>query len=309
MSDYTDTLTSEQKENLNIIIERLSKKGITNQYMIAGILAVTSKESKFIPQSERGYGNTSNGRIRSIFGSRVSDLTDTQLTELKKNDKAFFDKIYGGRYGNASDEGYKYRGRGLNQLTFKGNYERDNANTDADIVSNPESVNNIEVAADALYSYFERNFSSSSARLGMYNMTNINDAKNTDDAVRAAFHANAGWGKSKAQIERDATGGLSKVISRVDDLHAWVVNNLAHRNETTVHVDDHVDEEQVDGDVYTVNVRSTLNLRKGPGTDYPIIGSLKKGQQVVADEDWVYVEVVGDSSKSGFVSRKYLDKT
>lgn len=54
MSNYIDTLTSEQKENLNIIIERLRVKGITNQYMQAGILAVTSKESKFIPQSERG---------------------------------------------------------------------------------------------------------------------------------------------------------------------------------------------------------------------------------------------------------------
>ena len=301
MSNYIDTLTTAQKENINVIIDRLTKKGITNQYMIAGILAVTSKESKFTPQSERGYGSTSNSRIRSIFGSRVSDLTDTELTELKENDKAFFDKIYGGRYGNAAYEGYKYRGRGLNQLTFKGNYERDNANTDVDIVNNPDLVNNIDVAADVLYSYFERNFSSSSAKLSMYGMTNINDAKNTDDAVRAAYHANAGWGKSKAQIQRDTTGGLRKALSRVDDLYEWVVNNSEPQNEveTPVHVD---------GDVYSVNVRTTLNLRKGPGTDHPVIGSLKKGQQVVADEDWVYVEVVGDSSKSGFVSRKYLDK-
>lgn len=303
MAHYIDTLTDKQKENLNVIIKRLNLKGITNQYMQAGILAVTSKESKFIPQSERGYSGTSNSRIRSIFGSRLYGVSDDQLTELKKSDKAFFDKVYGGRYGNAPDEGYKYRGRGLNQLTFKGNYQQDNANTDVDIVSNPDLVNNIDIAADVLYSYFSRNFSSRSAKLSLYNMSNINDAKTTKDAVGAAYHANAGWRKSKAQIERDPTGGLKKAQARVDELYEWVVSQSDQTEQPDPPSPIHTNEEGV----YTVNVRTSLNLRKGPGTDYPIVGSLRNGQKVVADEEWVYVEVVGDSDKSGFVSRKYLE--
>ena len=39
----------------------------------------------FIPKSERGYSGTSNSRIRQIFGSRVSGLTDEQITALKNN--------------------------------------------------------------------------------------------------------------------------------------------------------------------------------------------------------------------------------
>lgn len=85
------------------------------------IVSVTAKESEGdFSRVERSYANTSNERIRDIF-SAVSDLSDADLTKLKKDDEAFFDKVYGQRMGNEG-EGYKYRGRGLIQLTGKDNY-------------------------------------------------------------------------------------------------------------------------------------------------------------------------------------------
>ena len=36
----------------------------------------------------------------------------------------FANFIYGGRYGNGANEGYKYRGSGLTQITFKSNYKK-----------------------------------------------------------------------------------------------------------------------------------------------------------------------------------------
>ena len=51
-------------------------------------------------------------------------MSDAQVDSLKANDESFYNTIYGGKYGNAPDEGYKYRGRGFNGITFKGIYQK-----------------------------------------------------------------------------------------------------------------------------------------------------------------------------------------
>jgi putative chitinase len=52
-------------------------------------------------------------------------------------------KVYGNRYGNgteASGDGWKYRGRGCLQLTFKGNYSLLSKDFGVDFVKSPELV-------------------------------------------------------------------------------------------------------------------------------------------------------------------------
>lgn len=220
MAGYIDTLTSEQKKNVIYMIKRMKESGITNPMMQAGILSVVSKESSFIPKSERDYSNTANDRIRSIFGTRVSHLSESQLSTLKANPKAFFDLIYGGRYGNSQDEGYKYRGRGFNQLTFKSGYEKVAKEIGVDIVKYPDQMNTVPVATDALIAFFKRRFNEApKEKLKLYNMTDINSAKTTSDAVGAAYHANTGWGKSLDQIKSEKTGGYKKAIDRVTEFY------------------------------------------------------------------------------------------
>jgi predicted chitinase len=220
MSGYIDTLSPDQKNNVVYMIQRMHASGITNPMTQAGILAVASKESSFIPKWERDYSSTDNSRIRKIFGSRVENLTEDQLTKLKKDPKAFFDKIYGGRYGNAYNEGYKYRGGGLNQLTFKANYEKVGKEIGVDLVGKPELINTMPVATDALIGFFKRKFREApKEKLQLYNMTDINSAKTIMDAVGAAYHANTGWGKSKSDIEKESTGGYKKAIDRVNEFY------------------------------------------------------------------------------------------
>ncbi len=138
---------STQKENIKLLIDAMEEEGIKDPITQIGILSVISKESNFKPKGEVSYAGTSNSRIRSIFGKRVSKFSDSELDSIKRDPKKFFDLVYGGRFGNGPDEGYKYRGRGFNQLTFKGNYKKYGNLIGVDLVGNPDLANDPKVAA------------------------------------------------------------------------------------------------------------------------------------------------------------------
>ncbi len=199
------------------------KSGITNPYTKAGILAVTSKESSFIPKSEVSYRNTSNDRIRSIF-TKFKGMSDAELNALKADDEKFFNAVYGGKYGNGPAEGYKYRGRGFNQITFKDNYKAIGNKIGVDLVSNPDKLNDPSVAADALIQFFRDGFDSlqKQQKLMAYNTADMNGFTTAQDSVAAAYHVNTGTGKSVAQAAQDSTGGRAKALSRVGDFVGFI---------------------------------------------------------------------------------------
>jgi predicted chitinase len=225
---YLDTLTPKQKANAEILVKRLNANGITNPLSQAGILAVVSKESEFIPKNEISWRNTSNSRIRQVFGSRVSGYTDAQLNTLKANDEAFFDAVYGasqpqlGLGNTQKGDGYKYRGRGFNQITGRALYKQYGNDIGVNLIDNPDKLNDPIVAADALIAYFKRLFKSSNARLSEYNTTGINDFKTVIDSVGGFYHANAGWGNSMAKIKADSTGGRATAMKRASELGDYV---------------------------------------------------------------------------------------
>lgn len=190
-------------ENVNTMIRYLNEYGITNPYAQIGILATCGKESGFEPQDEIGYGNTSNSRIREIFGNRVPD-DDAELNELKSDDEAFFNQVYGGMFGNGPDEGYLYRGRGFNGLTFKGNYQTYGAMVGENLVGNPERVNDIDVAAKVAIKFFTKGKSAQQ----MPNFNSVDTAVsyfvnlNAGGSGRAADHSRAREWASKFVIEQ-----------------------------------------------------------------------------------------------------------
>jgi hypothetical protein len=163
----------------------------------AAILATIGKESGFIPQSEIGYGSTPNNSIRNTFSS-TKRLSDNELNKLKSNDEAFFNYVYGSKgagpgLGNTDPgDGYKYRGRGFNQITGRGNYKK------YGYESNPDELNNPDGAADAMINFLAREGSSLNDRFN-----------NQDDALEFFVTRNAG-GRKTSKGESKAREVLSK---------------------------------------------------------------------------------------------------
>jgi predicted chitinase len=163
----------------------------------AAILGTVGKESGFIPQNEIGYGGTDNSDIRRIFSS-TKRLSDVKLNRLKSNDEEFFNYVYGPKgagpgLGNTQPgDGYKFRGRGFNQITGRSNYRK------YGFESNPESLNDVDGAADAMINFLAKEGSSLNDRFD-----------NVDEAIEFFVTRNAG-GRRKPGEESKAR----EVISR-----------------------------------------------------------------------------------------------
>lgn len=131
------------------LLAAFDRLGVTDRSLRAGIAAICFGESGFQPRTEASYAHTSNRRIRTVvFPSRCGNMTDAELDRLKADDRAFFDCVYGDRLGNTHQgDGYRYRGRGGNQLTGRRNYAETGKRIGVDLVGNPDLANDPATAA------------------------------------------------------------------------------------------------------------------------------------------------------------------
>jgi predicted chitinase len=205
------TSSGDKGKNIQLLIDTMKKHGITNPYTQIAILGVIGKESGYVPKNEYSYSNTDNSRLRNLFGRRLKRFSDDELNKLKKDDVEFYDVIYGNKqdpkpnWNTGNDQpgdGFKYRGRGFNQITFKSLYEKyqklfdkyGKLSKNVNIVSNPDQLNDPEVAAEAAVLYF-LDAASNKAMGQKYGVSDINGFKDQRTAIKAMTNANAGWGK------------------------------------------------------------------------------------------------------------------
>ena len=135
--------------NIILIREALRKKGIVNETLINGILAVIGKESLFKPQSENL--KYSAARIMQVWPY----IKPAEAAKLANNPQALAERVYGGKYGNTlPGDGFKYRGRGFNQITFKNLYFSLSNKLGLDLVKNPDLLNKPEIAAAAVAQFY-----------------------------------------------------------------------------------------------------------------------------------------------------------
>lgn len=87
-------------------------------------------------------------RMMVVWPKRFPTLASTE--GYAQNAPALANKVYGGRMGNGPEEtgdGWRYRGRGLIQLTGKENYRKCGAAVGYDLVAHPEFMGSPMLAA------------------------------------------------------------------------------------------------------------------------------------------------------------------
>lgn len=205
-------LDSQQKSNVELLIKFMEERGILDPYAQVGILSVIGKESGFIPKNEVCYNNTSNDRIFSIFGGcrlgKEKLETDFGMTldELKSDCAKFFDAVYGPKAtdclgwstGNDDEgDGYKYRGRGFNQITFKANYQKYGDAVGMDLVSDPDKLNDVNVAAEAAIAFLTKG-------------RRVPDFKSKEEATNYFLNVNAGGRNGREESRQKAFDWMKK---------------------------------------------------------------------------------------------------
>lgn len=141
-----------------LIIEEAVREGITDSAQIAVMLANASHEAGFVPKSENLYYRAE--RAQEVFPSRFPRVADA--VPYARNPEKMANRVYANLLGNgseASGDGWRFRGRGLVQVTGRNNYDKWTKRLEKapllngepiDFVKDPDEMNRQDVAVRVL---------------------------------------------------------------------------------------------------------------------------------------------------------------
>jgi putative chitinase len=131
-----------------VMAEPLARFGIQSPRRLAAFLAQCHVESAGFTALEENLMYLSAARLRRIWPSRFAD--EGAASPFVRNPRRLANRVYANRNGNgpeASGDGWRYRGRGLKQLTGRANYLDAAAATGRPYAENPALV---QEPADAM---------------------------------------------------------------------------------------------------------------------------------------------------------------
>jgi predicted chitinase len=135
----------------------LTARGIDTPLRVAHFLAQILHESGKLRTAEENLNYSAEG-LRSVFRKYFAD---TEAEAFARKPELIANRVYAGRMGNGNEtsgDGYRYRGRGLIQLTGKSNYsEFAKWVGDDDVVGNPATVASKYAVHSAVYFWDSRN--------------------------------------------------------------------------------------------------------------------------------------------------------
>ncbi|MDU4288349.1 glycoside hydrolase family 19 protein [Mixta calida] len=161
----------------------MSKYGINTPLRQAHFIAQTGHESSGFRKVEEGL-NYSESALLSMFSKRI---TPAQAKKYGRNELHAADQkmiasiIYANRNGNGdieSGDGYRYRGRGLIQITGKANYAALVEQLGADVVGNPDLLTGYKLAAESAAAWWKNH--------------GLNELADSDDVTRITRIINGG---------------------------------------------------------------------------------------------------------------------
>jgi len=123
--------------------------GITTPRRIAGFLSQIAHESGRLETLEESLNYSSDALIKIFGRHRISEADARKYGRAhgqKANQEAIANLLYGGEWGRknlgnfVSGDGYRFRGRGLKQLTGRSNYDKCGAAIGEDLLSYPDRL-------------------------------------------------------------------------------------------------------------------------------------------------------------------------
>ncbi|WP_338759302.1 glycoside hydrolase family 19 protein [Massilia sp. METH4] len=126
----------------------LSRFHITTRDRICAFLAQTSHESAHFSRLEESLFYRTPARLMAVWPKRFP--TEASALPYVQNPERLANFVYARRMGNgdeASGDGFRFRGRGLIQLTGRSNYQQAGEALGLDLVSAPECLTTKGVAA------------------------------------------------------------------------------------------------------------------------------------------------------------------
>ena len=163
----------------------------------AHLLGQASHESAGFTITKENLYYSSPERIQAVWPSRFETIADAE--PYAKNPQALADKVYGGRGGN-NGEGYKWRGRGFIQLTFRDNYRSFASDMRLPEVMDEPSLVETEYAFESAYWYFDKN--------GLFRMAD--NGIGTDNIKAITKRVNGGY------------HGLDDRIAQTQKIYGWL---------------------------------------------------------------------------------------
>lgn len=113
-------------------------------------------ESAMLTRVEESLYYTTPERLCSVWPSRFPNLRSA--APFVRNPQALANKVYGGRMGNSElGDGWKFRGRGLLQVTGRDNYAAVGRALGLDLAGNPDLLKSPPVALRASIAWWEGN--------------------------------------------------------------------------------------------------------------------------------------------------------
>jgi putative chitinase len=126
---------------VDFLNEGLARFEINTPARIAAFIAQVAHESGNFMRVEENLNYSAQG-LRKTWPSRFP--TDEFAQGFHRNPQRIANYVYAGRYGNgdeASGDGWRYRGRGLIQVTFRDNYAAyADVISDSTILAQPEQL-------------------------------------------------------------------------------------------------------------------------------------------------------------------------
>ena len=165
------------------LVDIMPKYGITTERRVAHFLSQCAHESNNFRSLEENL-NYSAKALRAVFGRYFGAAPKRDADEYHRNPEMIANYVYMDEYrkykmGNTEDgDGWRFRGRGLKQLTGRENYTRFGATVD--------------MTAEEAAAYVATEKGAVESACWFWNANNLNDIADGDNVVRMTKKINGG---------------------------------------------------------------------------------------------------------------------